>query len=119
MALAVLIAVVVLAPLPFGAVDQISYSAAALAVGLIGVAAALQLLRGRLEPHSLWPASIPFAFACAWIVLQTTSFFPALQHPLWDDAARALRSPLVGAISLDPAGSLTALMRGAEHLRSA
>ena len=111
-----LVALVLLAPLPFGAVPAWAWaimagSAGTLLLGWAGLAATgrQQVVR---PPLRLWWGAAPFALAVLWALFQTVPFSPAeLHHPLWRSAAEALGTPYAGAISLDPAASRESIVR--------
>jgi O-antigen ligase len=112
----VLLVVVVLVPLPLGAVDTWSWGLLAVIVGALLAVWSARVLLGREAPafggRRLWPLLLPFFLVAAWIWLQTVAFTPApWHHPLWASAALALNEPLPGAISLDPFESLSGLAR--------
>ena len=111
-----LIAMVLLAPLPFGAVPAWAWSIMAGGTGALLLAWGSLAATGRVPvvrpPLRLWWATAPFALALLWAVFQTVSFSPAaLHHPLWRSAAEALGIPGTGSISLDPAASRESIVR--------
>ena len=109
-----LLAVVALAPLPFGANRPWAWSALALAVGVLLTlwAAAALLGRAPAAPRGHWPFALVFAAVAGWIALQAVPWTPASwHHPLWAAAAEALGEPLAGAVSIDPGRTVSALMR--------
>jgi O-antigen ligase len=71
--------------------------------------------RGRAHPVALARLAVPagsFVVAVLWIFLQTSRSVPAqIAHPIWGLAAEGLRSPLAGAISVNPDETAMALMR--------
>ncbi len=106
-----LVAMVVLAPIAFGAVQAWAWSLLALGSGILlavwGALVAMGRARVVRMPRWLWYVLLPFVAAMGWAVFQTLSWSPAaLHHPLWHTAVDALglREP-IGAISLDPAAS--------------
>jgi len=111
-----LLALVVLLPLPLGAVYQWAWASMACVVGvLLGVWGA-RVAGGLQDPaiglRTVWPLAVPFAFAVVWIGLQAQSFTPdRWHHPLWSTAAAALGGDVAGAISLDPFDTLSGLVR--------
>jgi len=111
-----LAAVVALAPLPFASNRPWAWSLLALAVGGLLVLWALAGRRDRdltgIPWRLYWPFVALFALVVAWIALQASPGTPAAwHHPIWARAAAALGQPLAGAVSIDPARTLTALMR--------
>ncbi len=115
---ALLLALVVLAPLPLGSNREWSWTlctllAAGLAVGWGGAA----LMRPATVIRGL-PAWIPVLFlaVCAWALVQTASWVPAeWRHPVWRLAADSLGEPLAGRISLAEDDTVTALLRLAAY----
>lgn len=115
-AFAGLLAVVALAPLPFASNRPWSWSALSLLVGLLLVLWAVAAMRDPDAVGESWrrvrPFVLAFAVVVAWIVAQASSLTPqSWHHPLWQQAAAALETPLDGAISIDPRQTLAALMR--------
>lgn len=119
-----LLALAALAPLPFGSNRPWAWAALSLVVGVLLVlwaisARGLAANRARGDPAALGVplrriglTAAGFAAVVLWIFFQASPLAPeAWHHPLWRDAARALDTPLAGSISIDPAGTLTALMR--------
>ncbi len=110
------LAVVALAPLPYGAVHLWSAGLLSLLVGLVLAAwAVLALVRPGTSAigvrHYAVPA-IPFAAALAWIGLQACPAVPSgLAHPLWAEAAAALGTTPSPTVSLAPDATLMGLMR--------
>ena len=115
---ALLLALVVLAPLPLGSNREWSWTlctllAAGLAVGWGGAA----LMRPATVIRGL-PAWIPVLFlaVCAWALVQTASWVPAeWRYPVWRLAADSLGEPLAGRISLAEDDTVTALLELATH----
>ena len=111
-----LLAVVALAPLPFGSNRPWAWSLLALSIaGLLTLWAAgalvsaktLQLPWGRYRPPL-----VLFALFVAWSVYQTLGPAPeAWWAPGWRHMAEALAQPVAGAISVTPERSLGVLMR--------
>ena len=116
MILHALVATVLLAPLPFGAVPVWAWSAMAGVTGALLLGWGWLAITGRAAlvrppPRLAWAAA-PFALALAWAVFQTVPFSPAsLHHPLWRSAAEALGTVYHGSISLDPAASRASIVR--------
>jgi hypothetical protein len=85
-------------------------AATALATAIVGA-----LMRsgdaGRLAPWVARWAPVA-ALPALWMALQAVPIpLSSLAHPIWTDAAAALNSPVVGAISIDPGMTLLALGR--------
>ena len=115
-----LVAMVLLAPLPFGAVPAWAWSALACGVGVLLFGWGLLTVTGRLAvalpPLRLWWAAVPFGLAMGWAVFQTLPFSPpSLHHPLWRNAAETLGTAYAGAISLDPVASRESVVRIATY----
>jgi O-antigen ligase len=112
-----LLALVLLAPLPLGANRPWAWSLLALSLGgLVGVWS-LMVLAGRCRAPApvvrLTPVVVLFGLTLAWAALQATGLPPAAWwHPLWAEttAALGLGKPF-GAVSIDPERTLTAIMR--------
>ena len=109
----------VLAPLPFGSNRPLWWSAIALITAALSTAYVQLLLSGARSPSfRIWQVGamiLPAILALGWAVFQT---LPITQfvNPLWSMVAQALGKPLAGAISLDPAESLTGVLRLASYL---
>lgn len=109
-----LLALVVLAPLPFGGQRPWAWTLSAVVVGGLllawAVLAALRRAPAPVNAGRLWFVVASFSAAVGWAGLQT---LPAaeLAHPLWAEAAAALGVSTRGAISVDPALGWTALLR--------
>lgn len=111
-----LLAVVVLAPVPFGANRPWAWSLLAVLIGLLAGGWALLAIFGRcrapLPAGRLAAAAIPFGLAMLWAVAQTSSLIPAGSwHPLWGEAAQALGGGGNGMISAAPDATWSAVMR--------
>ncbi|PWC52986.1 O-antigen ligase family protein [Azospirillum sp. TSO22-1] len=111
-----LLAVVLLAPLPLGGYRPWAWSLLALLVGLLAIGWSQGVLRGRARAPvpfgRLWPVALPFAVVLGWAFVQTLDVVPrAWWHPLWGEAAAALEAPVAGGITVDPAMTRAALLR--------
>ncbi len=111
-----LVALVVLAPLPFASVYPWSTSLMAVAVGVLLAAWRFELIIKGSAPalglRSTWPFVLLLTVAAGWAVLQVLPFMPGEWHnPIWRRAAEILGVPLAGAVSLNPEATATALMR--------
>ena len=110
------LAVLVLSPLPFASNRPWSWSLLSMIVGLLMLAWAVAAWRNRdlvaVSWRRVWPFLLMFAVIVCWFTLQASSWTPVeWHHPAWAAAAAALGQPLDGAISIDPAMTLAALMR--------
>jgi O-antigen ligase len=110
-----LLAVVLLAPLPLGSNRPLPASALATAVGGLLVAwgiGALVRPRHGLEPvPGIWPALLLCGLAAAWAAAQALPYSPAwLHHPYWSPVREVLGTPYAGAISVNPAAGWNRLM---------
>lgn len=117
-----LLALVVLAPLPLGANRPLAWTALAVGVGvLLCVWTALIAARRAHAPVPLArmaPAVILFGAAMLWAVVQALPGTPEAWHsPVWREAAAALATgsgtgpAVAGRIALDPGGVGRALMQ--------
>ena len=111
-----LIALVVLAPLPFASVPAWSWSLTASIVGMLLIAWAARLaINGESPPVGLrrmWPVALLFGFTIAWATVQALPITPvSWHHPLWRSVAETLGGGGDGSISLNPFATRTALVR--------
>jgi hypothetical protein len=115
-----LIALVLLAPIPLGCVYPLASAVLAAATAALmlwnGLAGLLPRQReGCVFPNArpaFWPIAAPFLAAAFWAAVQASPSTPvAWHHPLWAQAADALGAALPGAVSIDPFETLSALMR--------
>lgn len=120
-----LLALVVLAPLPQGGREPwsafllVACVGALLAIGSAGALAGA--ISGSDDPFlgtsglGTSELRVPFALflgVCAWAAVQWMPWTPsALHHPLWTDAGRVLGEALTGRISLNPEQTLASLLR--------
>ncbi len=111
-----LLGLLILAPIPFGANRPIWWSLAALVMGLLLLIHALAGLQQRRPPaippsRLRWPLGL-FLFVCLWGFMQALPILPeVLWHPLWQLTKPALDGTISGAISLNPHETFQALMR--------
>ena len=105
------LAVVILAPLPYGSVHLWSYSLLTILVGISLVlwAVAALLHEPLYAMHAKYyriPALL-LAVVLVWVLVQGSPAVPqSLQHPLWTDLRAALGNVSIeGAISLNPDGT--------------
>jgi O-antigen ligase len=110
-----LLAVVLLAPLPLGSNRPLPASALATAIGALACAWGIGRLLGR--PHAVvslrpfWPALALVSLAAGWAALQAVPFTPAsLHHPHWSQAREVLGIAEGGAISINPGATSNRLM---------
>jgi len=110
-----LLAVVLLSPLPLGSNRPLPASALAAAVGGLlltwGIGA---LVRGRqagASPTGIRPALVLCGLAATWAAVQAVPYTPAaLHHPYWSEARDVLGLPYAGAISVNPGATWNRLM---------
>jgi O-antigen ligase len=110
-----LMAVVLLAPLPLGSNRPLPASALSAAVGALlcawGVGCLIAPSPATLRLRPFWPAMTLFGFAAAWAAVQAVPFTPAsLHHPYWSVAREVLGLPYAGAISVNPGATWNRLM---------
>ncbi len=111
-----LIALVVLAPLPFASVSAWSWSLAASIVGILLIAWTARLaINGESPPVGLrrmWPVVLLFGLTIGWAVVQALPITPvSWHHPLWRSVGETLGGGGDGSISLNPFATRTALVR--------
>lgn len=111
-----LLALVVLAPLPFGsnrpwAWDFLAMASGAL-LGFWALAASANPALYSIAWRHYRPPALLFAAFLLWTMFQTVSFSPeSWHHPSWQAAAAALGQPLAGAISVAPDDGRNGVMR--------
>lgn len=116
-----LIAVVVLSPLPLGSHRPWAWSLVGAAVGALLVAWAVALHLGRAQiavpaRKLAWPAAA-FTLVFVWAGVQAFVPIPLdWAHPLWAEAQRALGQPVSPRISLDASLTSAALFRLAAYV---
>ena len=98
------VALVVLLPLPLGAIYQWSWSLMALVMGIVLAFWSVRVAFGQQEAtvglRGVWWLLLPFALCILWIMLQSSAMTPeAWHHPLWQSTAEALQIDLDGAVS--------------------
>jgi O-antigen ligase len=113
--LGLLLAVVLLAPLPLGSNRPLPASALAAAVGVLlcmwGVGLLVAQARATVPLRPFWPALVLFSLAAAWAAVQAVPFTPAwLHHPYWSEAREVLGAPDAGAVSVNPGATWNRLM---------
>jgi O-antigen ligase len=110
-----LLAVVVLAPLPLGSNRPLPASALSAAVGALlcawGVGSLVAPSRAVVLLRPFWPALVLCSLAAAWAAVQAVPFTPAsLHHPYWSAAREVLGVRYAGAISVNPGATWDRLM---------
>jgi O-antigen ligase len=115
-----LLAVVLLAPLPLGSNRPWAWSLLAVLIGALLAAWAVLVLAGRgrasMPLGRMTAVAVPFGLVLAWAFVQASGAVPASWwHPLWGDAAAALGRPPSGAISVNPELTRTAILRLASY----
>ena len=116
----VLVALVLAAPLPFGAYPTWAWASMAAACGVLASCWGLSALTGKIPVATppaflLWSAAA-LGLALLWGLLQTAEFMPSSwHHPIWRDAAAALATPYRGTISLDPVAGRESVLRMASY----
>ncbi len=116
-----LLAIVLLAPLPFGAYRPWAWSLlGVLTAGLLTIWT-IAALRGRinipLRTHNLWFVVLPFLAALGWAGLQTMGALPTgWHHPLWEEVRGTLARTgapvaITGSVSIDPEMTFNAILR--------
>lgn len=110
-----LLAVVVLAPLPLGSnrplPESVLFTAIGMLVSLWGVAVAIGRAEYAVPLRSIWWFALPFLTVAAWAQVQAAPWTPdSWHHPLWADARTLLGEPVAGAISVDPHRTHTNLL---------
>ena len=116
-AFAGLLALLVLAPLPFGSNRPWAWSLVAIGVALTLLIWSVGVYRTPGPVRIPWrrhlPATIAFLLAIVWFFLQASGLTPSVwDHPLWAEAANSLGLETIsGAISLNPNASFDGAMR--------
>jgi O-antigen ligase len=110
-----LLAAVLLAPLPLGSNRPLPASALAAAIGALLCAWAVGWLAAQSRPivpiRRFRPALVLFGLAAAWAAAQAVPFTPSwLHHPYWREAHAVLDVPAAGAISVNPPATWNRLM---------
>mgnify|MGYP006266096195 CR=1 FL=1 len=108
-----LIALICLAPLPFGLVHSVHQAGFFTLVGLLAVATAEACRRRGRTPVPLAVLKVEWlllSIVLVWVGLQMVPL-PGLSHPLWQEAATALDAPVLGRITLAPDLTLEAWLR--------
>jgi O-antigen ligase len=111
-----LLATVLLSPIPFGAILPWSYTLLALIVGaLVLVWSTTLLVAGSPPPVTLRMIALPamlFAGVIVWAVIQASTLTPESWHnPIWAETAKGLGTEVQGYISVVPYATETSVMR--------
>ena len=115
------VAVVSLAPLPYGSVHLWSFSLLAiLMAGALAMWAVVTALRPDTNAIPFSQYAMPLVLlliVLGWLAVQAASFTPvSWHHPIWQQTSAALSGVTVtGAISLDPAATRLAILRIATY----
>lgn len=111
------LAIVILAPLPYGSVHLWSHSLLSILIGisliLWAVAAFLHEPLYALNVNFYRIPAVLLAIVLIWVFVQGSSAVPqSIQHPLWIELQTVLDNPsITGAISLNPDGTPLLLAR--------
>jgi O-antigen ligase len=110
-----LLALVLLAPLPLGSNRPLPASVLAAAVGALlctwGIGSLVARPPAIVPLRPFWPGLALFGVAAAWAAVQAVPFTPAsLHHPYWRAAHEALGVPFAGAISVNPGATWNRLI---------
>lgn len=111
------LAIVVLAPLPYGSAHLWSYSLLSILTGIAlllwAVAVTLRADIYAVHASRYWAPLAMLAIVLVWLFVQGSPLMPAnLHHPLWADVQSALTDQTThGAISLNPDGTADILTR--------
>jgi O-antigen ligase len=110
------VGLVVLLPLPLGAVYQWSWGLMACAVGVLLGAWSIRVFLGQQEVavglRGIWWLALPFTLTVLWIAFQALPLAPSSwRHPLWTSTAEALQFDVSESISLNPFDSFSGLAR--------
>ncbi|MBY0429209.1 MAG: O-antigen ligase family protein [Alphaproteobacteria bacterium] len=94
---------ITLLPLGFGGNRDFPFglSQIGLAISALALMFEQTIINGCYWPKRIKIALVLFALVLCWGFLQTQSFMPeAWHHPLWQDASKALGTPIQGSIAL-------------------
>ncbi len=115
-----LIALLALAPLPYGANRPWAWDTLAVGAGLATIAWGVAAWRAPWLAPIGWRRhavlTVPFLCVLAWALFQGSALAPAAwHHPLWRAAGAALDRRLAGAIALDPEAAAEGAVRLAAY----
>jgi len=110
------IALVILAPLPFGLVYGVSQALFALIIFALAGAYCLTRIRQDRGPDvglgKIWPETLGFVLVLGWGLVQISTFTPeSWHHPLWAETAAVLGTEVKGSISLARGAGLESILR--------
>lgn len=111
-----LIAIVAIAPLPFGSNRPLGWSLMSLEVGILLVCWSLHhIWTGQALPvkvDHIKGALLLFVLTCVWVLVQLIPNIPfGLAHPAWQEVNIFFGSNVPDRISIDPDQSVTGLVR--------
>ncbi len=112
----VLVALILVAPLPFGAYPTWAWASLSAGCGVLLVAWGVSVIAGRVAVVAppalvLWSALL-LGLSLLWGFIQTTGLTPQdWHHPIWLEAQQALGSSVPGAVSLEPQEGRNSLLR--------
>jgi O-antigen ligase len=110
------IALIVLAPLPFGMVYSLFQAVFACGVFTLMLAWCVLRLKDNKGPAvgigRIWPETVSFMLVLAWGIFQISGLSPeSWHHPLWMEAGEALGKNIRGSISLARGDGFESIMR--------
>ncbi|MDJ0950965.1 MAG: O-antigen ligase family protein [Alphaproteobacteria bacterium] len=111
-----LLGLVLLSPLPFASVLAWSWAVMAATTGALLVLWIALVVIGRCDVavsiRRIWLPALLFSAAALWIVVQLAPFTPSgWHHPIWQEAAAALDTPVSSRVSVNPYETGSALTR--------
>ena len=117
-----LLAALVLSPLPFGSIFQWSWAGLAVIVGLL-----LLVSIGSFAPgpgpgpgpgpagfamSRLWLPGLLYLLAVGWVAIQASEMTPqAWHHPIWEQTAETLGARTAGSVSVNPYDTRSDLLK--------
>ena len=112
----VLVALILVAPLPFGAYPTWAWASLSAGCGILLVAWGVSVIAGRvavvLPPALVLWSALLLGLSLLWGFIQTTGLTPQdWHHPIWFEAEGALGPSIMGAVSLDPKEGRNSLLR--------
>jgi O-antigen ligase len=112
-----LLAIVVLSPLPFASVYPPAWLSVAVVVGGMLVVWSVQAGVGRRGVHTvhlsrIWLPTVLFAVPVVWASVQAIPGVPeALAHSIWSTVSHVLDKPLIAYVSVHPDATQLALIK--------
>lgn len=109
-----LLALVVLAPLPIGAMSEWAWATLALGTAAVLCLWSAEAWRGAPSPRlaPFMPALLLFAIALAWAAIQASPLVPEGWHnPIWASVRPLLDVPVAGTISVNPSATVDGIVR--------